>query len=216
MPPFKDLTGQTFGRLTVVRRVGTSNSKKPTWLCKCTCGNETIVVSPSLLRGVTKSCGCLHKEQMERGNIKHGLRYTRIYKIWLGLQQRTGNVKNPNFADYGGRGIDVCAEWKEDFMAFYNWAMDNGYQENLSLDRKDNDKGYTPDNCRWATQKEQCNNQRTNRYITYLNETKTMKQWSEETGIPYSLLAARIDKLGWCIERALTEPVQKQNRRNKS
>lgn len=213
MPKLKDLTGKTFGRLTVVRRVGTDRNKKPLWLCKCSCGKEKLVISQSLINGVTKSCGCLQREHNENGNTKHGHRNTRLYKIWIGMFQRTENNKNPNYNDYGGRGIRVCDEWKNDFMNFYNWAMENGYKENLTLDRRNNNENYEPSNCRWVTQKEQNNNKRSNRKFTFQGETKNLKQWSELTGIPCTVITARIDKLGWSIERALTEPVHKIYRR---
>ena len=214
MPPLTDLTNQLFGRLTVIRRAGTDMNKKPLWLCRCSCGKQTLVPSQSLKSGATKSCGCLQEEHKKAGNIKHGLRYTRVYKIWLAILQRTGNEKNTDYELYGGRGITVCDEWKNDFMAFYNWAMENGYQENLTIDRIEVNGNYEPSNCRWSTQKEQCNNTRRNRRITLNGKTMTLKQWEEETGINSTLITARIDRLGWSEERALTEPVKKQKRRN--
>lgn len=121
------------------------------------------------------------------------------------MKQRCYNQKSPEYKWYGGKGIAVCDEWLHDFKAFYNWAITNGYADDLTIDRKDNSKGYSPDNCRWATNKEQHNNQSNNVKITYNNKTQTLKQWSEELNVNYSTLRMRIER-GWSIERALGTP----------
>ena len=162
----QDLTGQKFGRLSVVADTGKRRHSYVVWLCRCDCGNVTEVISDSLKRGNTKSCGCLHDElAAERIKgvktvPKHGLSHHRLFGIWSGMKTRCYNPNNKDFKDYGGRGITICAEWLADFQRFYDWAMKNGYQDSLTIDRKDVNGNYEPSNCKWATRAEQSRNQR--------------------------------------------------------
>ena len=153
----KELLGKKFGRITVLKSIGKEN-KKVKWLCKCDCGNECTAFTTDLKSGKKKSCGCLKKERTIEASKTHGLSKERIHKEWRGILHRCKNPSASHYENYGGRGITVCDEWKEDFMAFYEWSMQNGYADNLTLDRKDNDKGYSPDNCRWVTHMENCHN----------------------------------------------------------
>lgn len=129
-------------------------------------------------------------------NIKHGKKGTRIYNIWIRMKVRCYNKNYDRYKDHGGRGIVMCDEWKHDFMTFYNWAMDNGYKEGLTIDRIDNDGNYEPNNCRWSTPKQQCNNRRTNIYLTYEGKTQTIAQWAEELGVKDSTMHCRYYR-GW-------------------
>ena len=146
MPKLNDLTGQRFGRLTVLERTELK------WLCKCDCGNKKIVAGGHLVSGDTKSCGCLR--------IKHGMRNTRLYSIWHGMKERCYNTKHKFYKHYGGRGIKVCEEWKNDFQTFADWALSHGYADNLTIDRIDVNGNYEPSNCQWATNAEQQRNKR--------------------------------------------------------
>lgn len=196
-----DLTGLRVGRLTVIAPAGKRGGRR-VWQCKCDCGNETSVLTTSLSTGRTKSCGCYQKERASETFKKHGECGTRLYKIWSNMIQRCSNEKNDSFLLYGANGITVCEEWKE-FAAFHEWAMANGYGNKLSIDRIDNDKGYSPENCRWATPQEQTDNRKCTIYLSFNGKRQTLKRWSDETGIPYRNLLWRIRK-GWSAERALT------------
>lgn len=197
-----DLTGQRFGRLTVLHRVLPNKDGPAVWRCHCDCGKETDVVSSSLKNGHTKSCGCIRAESIKSIATIHGKRQTRLYRIWLSMKNRCNNPNYHHYDRYGGRGIVVCDKWQSNFQAFWEWAMANGYQDDLSIDRIDNDKGYSPDNCRWATAKEQANNLSSNRMIHFGSETHNLAQWSEIQKLSINTVNYRL-RAGWTIEEAL-------------
>lgn len=189
-----DLTGQRFGRLTVIGIDEGKQTKKTYWICQCDCGKISSHRSDGLLAGTIKSCGCYKSEQdaiRVAKNHKHKQSGTRLYNIWLGMKARCYNSNDPVYANWGGRGITVCDEWKNDFACFYNWATENGYNDNLTIDRIDNDGNYTPNNCRWASPKQQARNRRSNINITIGNETKTLVEWCEIFKLPYQNIRGR-------------------------
>lgn len=191
MVRIKDLTGQKFGRLTVIKKVGSNKYNRTLWLCKCECGNETITNALSLKTGNTKSCGCLQKKhisQLGKASATHGLHNTRIYRIWKNIHQRCYNSNSPAYKYYGARGIKMCEEWNNNFLNFYDWSMQNEYTDSLTIDRIDVNKGYEPSNCRWITQAKQMRNTRTNKFITFNNETHCIAEWAEILKIkPYDV-----------------------------
>lgn len=190
----RDLTGQKFGRLTVIGLDDSKQSRKTYWICQCECGNMKSVRSDSLLCGDIKSCGCLHKEQAIINVSKHHSHKqsgTRLYHIWQGIRKRCNDKNSPCYDRYGGRDIKVCAEWNDSFEPFYEWAINNGYSDDLSIDRIDNNGNYEPDNCRWATNQEQSRNRRSNINITIGNATKTLTEWCEIFDMEYKIVVAR-------------------------
>jgi hypothetical protein len=197
-----DFTGKRFGKLVAIKQVGKNKSGYQLWLCKCDCGGESVVNYHNLKNNHTQSCGCLRRERTIEANTIHGLRKTRLYRIWHHMRERCYYPKEKRYAQYGGRGIIVCDEWKNDFQAFYAWAIANGYKEDLSIDRIDVNGNYEPSNCRWVSQKKQCNNTRRNHLITYKGKTQSLAEWCDELKLDYSKTSNRINMYHWSAERA--------------
>lgn len=206
MSAIKDLTGQRFGRLLVVSRAESKNGRT-CWNCLCDCGNTCIVRKSELLSGDTQSCGCLFKEYAHtpKKYFDHENK-CRLYRIWQAIKNRCYNHNIPQYKDYSGRGITVCEEWKDDYLAFRNWALNNGYNDTLSIDRIDVNGNYCPENCRWTDVKTQCRNKTNNHLLTYNGETHTVVEWSEIIGISENALFSRLYR-GWSVEKALSTPL---------
>ena len=206
---FKDLTGQKFGKLTVIERaedyISPKNGREVQWRCKCDCGRECIVRGHSLRNGHTTSCGCAIIE----ASTKHGMHGTRLYGIYRAMINRCYNKNLVQYHDYGARGIYVCDEWRGEngFINFMNWALANGYTDELTIDRKDNNGPYSPDNCRWVTMVIQANNRRSNVYVEYNGESHTISEWSMITGLNRDLIYDRLYKQNWDVDKALYTPV---------
>lgn len=205
-----DLTNMRFGKLLVMepipREVKTDKNNTIYWRCICDCGNECLVNGASLRREHTTSCGCSLGKHLK----KHGLRYNRLYNIWDGMIGRCYRKSQKGYKTYGARGITVCDEWKNNFLNFYSWAINNGYKETLTIDRIDVNGDYGPLNCRWVTMDEQHINKTNTKLITYDGVTKPLSCLAKEFNIPLNNLYARLN-IGWSIEKALTTPVKKRN-----
>lgn len=191
-----DIVDRTFGRLRVISLAYRKNTKVY-WKCSCACGNTVFVQSASLHQQRTRSCGCLHLDTI----TKHGNSVIKEHKIWLAMKSRCLNVNDQAYADYGGRGITVCERWAESFDNFF---IDMGRcYDNHSIDRIKNNDGYRPDNCKWSTRVEQCNNRRSNIMIDHNGAIKTLTEWCRELNIPYARTWQRINVQNWTVERAL-------------
>lgn len=199
-----DMVGMKIGRLTAISRAENTKQNKAQWLCKCDCGNTVVVSRRHLKDYSTVSCGCYRSDLAKEQHTTHGMKSTRLYRIWSGMKDRCCNPKSKYWNRYGGRGITVCDEWKNFFENFMEWSFTNGYTDDLTIDRIDNSKGYYPDNCKWATMKEQENNRGNNHLIEYKGETHTISEWSEITGIDQRLISQRLYHK-WSEERALTQ-----------
>lgn len=211
MRKMQDLKGKRFGRLVVKSFDGIKNGAYY-WICKCDCGNEKSICSCHFKYGKTNSCGCYNKELISKRTTKHHLTNTRLFKIWRGMIDRCYYKTHKYYKNYGGRGIDICKEWKDDFKSFYDWAIKNGYNENAkrgkcTIDRIDNNKGYFPENCRWVDMYVQQNNTRKTKKVWYNNVNITLEELSKLCGISKSILYKRLYK-GWSIERATTQKIK--------
>ena len=198
-----DLTGQKFGRLTVVRFDHKENGRKY-YLCQCDCGNFKIVSNHSLKSGNTKSCGCLHKEiliQRNKDNRIHHPENERLLRIWRAMLHRCYKETDEHYDYYGGRGIKVCDDW-HNFETFQEWALANGYADNLTIDRLDGNKDYCPENCSWATMTVQNNHKSDTKWLTYKGKTQSLSDWCRELGLDYFRIKARLNSLGWSVEDA--------------
>lgn len=210
--PLIDLTGRKFGYLTVMFREGTAKNKVSTWRCLCVCGREVVRLSTSLRgknRGRKKSCGCRRGEMLVEAWGSHGMTGTRPWVIWQDMKRRCRDPEDKDFHNYGGRGIDMPDAWFDSFSAF--WAdVKAGYQDDLSLDRRDNNKGYSRKNCRWVSAKVQLRNTRVNRLIDTPWGVVTVAEAAERAGLKPGTVYARLNR-GWADRQAI-EPVRRKSR----
>lgn len=199
MSKYKDLTGQKFGKLTIIERAENDKQGNAQWLCKCDCGKTVIVRGYQLTIGKTNSCGCLKSIRQS-----HHKSHLRIWQIWECMKQRCYNPSQISYKNYGAKGIRVCEEW-HNFENFYNWSLNNGYETNLTIDRIDNNKDYSPNNCRWVDMKTQQRNRTNNHLVTLNGETKCITEWCEIYHLQYNTVLRRL-KNGWDIVTAITKP----------
>lgn len=182
----KNISGNVYGKLTVIEFAGINNHKAY-WLCECECGNRKTFPYGNLKYNNTSSCGCGHYEK----TITHGMTNSRLYSIWRNAYSRCNNPNAKHYERYGGRGITFHQEWKENFESFYNWAIENGYEDGLTLERINNNEGYNPNNCKWATRTEQ----QANRYNTKTTEingvSRTLSEWAKVSGHKYKTIQRR-------------------------
>ena len=200
--------GDKFGKLTVIENAGSVDGSI-VWKCLCDCGKEHNVTTRALNSGQIKSCGCL-KHEVGIPKRKYNKRDRKLYFRWSNIRGRCYNPNDPAYKNYGGRGIKMCTEWENDFFAFRDWAIENGYDESLSIDRIDNDKGYSPENCRWVNAKKQSNNRRSNRVIEINGIKKSMSEWCDEYNINYSTVQNRIYRYGWNDVDAIITPIRRK------
>ncbi len=201
-----DISNKRFGKLVALYRDG-NIGHSAAWRCKCDCGNNVRVNGHDLRSGHTKSCGCFRKESSVIHGTTHGKSSTSIYHIWHSMIGRCTRASDRAYKWYGGRGITVCNGW----MKFENFYVDMGeYPIGMQLERIDNSKGYSKENCKWATRKEQCCNRRSNVYIFANGEQKTLSQWSEITGMKPETINKRMRVSGWTASEAINTPKRKK------
>ena len=197
-----DETGNRYGRLTVLGRDNTKSKHDAHWICKCDCGNIFTTKGTRLRNGRCKSCGCLQKELLSKRQTTHNQTNTRLYRIWNNLKDRCFNKNCKDFCNYGERGISVCENWIHSFESFRDWAINNGYNDILQIDRIDNDKGYNPENCRWTTIKQQARNRRTNRTYEYNGKQLCLIELAEICGLSKDALRYRLNA-GYSLKDAM-------------
>lgn len=211
MPNVCNLAGKKFGKLYVIKKVGTNKSGRALWECLCDCGNTCIKHSQYIQTGRAVSCGCWARQIERDANLIHGFNNTRLYSIFRGMYKRCYIKSNRAYKYYGGRGITICDDWLNDRSKFFLWAISNGYSDDLTIQRVDNDKGYSPDNCTWVTNKEQQNNKRSNYNVTYKGITHTVAEWEDILGMNHNTLRSRLSKYHWSIDKAIETPVKPYN-----
>lgn len=208
MGKFRDLSGERFGRLLVLQRDGCNKHGQIKWYCECDCGTRVHALGFCLTRGDTQSCGCLHRENTAKINLRHGMTKTPIYAIWRSMMDRCYLPTSRAYNRYGGRGINVCEDWQT-FEGFYA-AMGNR-PEGMSLERKDVNGDYSPENVVWADAKTQANNKRNNVVLEHNGKKQTMQQWCDELGLKIGTVWARLNVYGYSVEKALTPAWRARN-----
>ena len=211
MRQISDLKGKRFGRYTVIDfdsfKYFKNGSRIAYWLCRCDCGTERSVCSSGLTSGKSNSCGCLSKEVASKTHSKYdGGSNNPLYRKWVKMKDRCYNPKNKSYIHYGARGIKICEDWLHSYDSFMKWALNNGYNKSLSIDRIDNNGNYEPNNCRWVDKKTQAKNKRTNKTVNYNGKDYVISELCEKFGVNYKKFHSRFFKLKWNIEDALFKP----------
>lgn len=192
MGKFIDLLGQKFGRLTVIERMPNNKRKQAVWKCLCDCGNEVIVEAGHLRSGHSQSCGCYGRQRSAEYHTTHGMKGTKLFSVYGTMKGRCYNPSDPKYKRYGARGITICDEWLNNPKSFFEWALKNGYQEGLSIDRIGNDGNYCPENCRWVDSFTQANNKSNNIIVEHNGVAMTPRGWATFLGINYSAIKSRV------------------------
>ena len=195
--------GQRFGKVTIIKEIEQRKNHRRHFLCKCDCGNIKEIALIRLTSGKTKSCGCLAIETTKKIFTKHGMTHHTLFNRWNSMIQRCVNPRTKAYPRYGERGITVCKEWMS-FEPFMKWSFHNGFKNHLTLERKNNDGNYCPDNCEWSTVTRQANNRRTNKTLTYNGETMSIADWGRRIGISPTVIWKRLNR-GWSMEKTLTQ-----------
>ena len=204
-----DHSGEKFGEWTIIKKIDTEK-----YLAKCSCGTEKIVFYNNLKRGLSTNCGCIQNEKCRKRMTTHGKSKSKIYMVWAGMKRRCYNPNQKSYPDYGGRGIKMCDDWKENFESFYKWSMENGYIEGeVEIDRIDVNGNYCPENCRWADAKTQGQNKRNNIVVEINGETHILSEWCRILGVKRNTVKSRISQQGLTPYEALTIPFIKGNRK---
>lgn len=204
-----NLIGKKFNKLLVIEKCKERNGKKVMWKCVCDCGNIVSVQTYHLTNNKIKSCGCFSRKYINNEISKS------IYTIWSCMKNRCYSPQHQNYKIYNGKGITICDEWKNDFMSFYYWAINNGYQKGLSIDRIDNKGNYCPQNCRWTTKEQQMRNKTNNKMIKYKNQIKCLAEWCDILNLKYETIQSRFNR-GWSIEKTFETPIRKFNNKSLS
>ena len=178
-----DITGNKYNRLTAIKL--DHKTDREYWLFQCDCGNVKVINKTSVVTGRAKSCGCLRDEKVSKVNLIDGRKKNPLYPVWRSIIQRCTNLNDKSYKDYGGRGVNICIEWQNNFNLFSQWCVDNGWIKGLEIDRIDNDKGYCPENCRFVERKDNARNKRSNIKVLYNGEMVCLKELSEKTGLSY-------------------------------
>lgn len=207
-----DNVGKKYWNMTVIAivpRTMKNGSHTYAWRCRCDCGNERLVAPAKLKFGHTKSCGCMKIERIKANpsmdRTTHGGRHDRLYNIWRGIKERCHAESCKDYGAYGGRGISVCEEWRNSYSKFKEWALNNGYDNNLSIERKDVNGDYRPENCCWIPLKDQNKNKRTSRWVEYNGERHIVSDWARIYGMDARTLYNRL-RIGWSMEKAVNTP----------
>ena len=201
---YDKIVGNKYKMLTVVSVFTIHNKKSAS--CICDCGNTIICMAYDLVRNHTTSCGCFKIKMCIDRSTKHGMSHHPLTPIYSAMIQRCTNPNDQRYSDYGGRGVGICDEWLNSNISFFNWAIENGWCKGLNIDRKDNDKGYSPENCRIIDVKTNQRNKRNNRLITYKNETKSLAEWCDILGLPYARINTRLNREKLTPEQAFERP----------
>ena len=201
-----DMLGKRFGHLTVTGLANKNNTYplRRNWMLLCDCGKDVTANTNILTKGQKSTCGtCDLHSQLLAHNKTHGKSKTKLFRVWYGILERCYNNRIMSYKNYGARGISVCKEWRDSYQSFHSWAMVSGYREGLSIDRIDNNGGYEPGNCRWCSKKEQAQNRRSNVFINYMGDSKTISQWESILGFGREIIRSRLLR-GWSVNDALS------------